>query len=185
MSWSWRLNPHVFPVQCARRFEELKSTGSFPLVDEQCNPLTVGGGSPSDTLSSYIKSSLLELTGDTGDARAIQSTISVSGGHWKGVMKRRHPANGIWGIRDGIFLLFPKYKTFEQQQQQQCSWSYETFVWSVHRAKCDAPWEGVSGWEWERGDLRRGREGERREEVRLSAAGLCQEKKTSTNRVNS
>ncbi|XP_012675372.2 uncharacterized protein KIAA1841 isoform X2 [Clupea harengus] len=74
-----KLVPGFTPKECARRFEELKSTGSFPLVDEQCNPLTVGGGSPSDTLSSYIKSSLLELTGDTGDARAIQSTISVSG----------------------------------------------------------------------------------------------------------
>ncbi|XP_041922473.1 uncharacterized protein KIAA1841 [Alosa sapidissima] len=74
-----KLVPGFTPKECARRFEELKNTGSFPLVDEQCNPLTVGGSSPSDTLSSYIKSSLLELTGDTGDARANQSTISVSG----------------------------------------------------------------------------------------------------------
>ncbi|KAL2083175.1 hypothetical protein ACEWY4_020948 [Coilia grayii] len=74
-----KLVPGFTPKECARRFDELKSTGSFPLLDEQCNPLTVGGGSPSDTLSSYIKSSLLELTGDAGDTRANQSTISVSG----------------------------------------------------------------------------------------------------------
>ncbi|KAK3538295.1 hypothetical protein QTP70_035062, partial [Hemibagrus guttatus] len=64
---------------CARRFDELKSTGSFPLVDEQCNALTGASGSPSEPLSAYIRSTLLDLTGETGEPRTNQSMLSVSG----------------------------------------------------------------------------------------------------------
>lgn len=74
-----KLVPGFSPKECARRFEELKSSGSFPLVDEQCNPVLVHGSTVSDTLSSYIKSTLLELTGEVGDSRSNQNTISVSG----------------------------------------------------------------------------------------------------------
>ncbi|KAI5622822.1 hypothetical protein C0J50_17700, partial [Silurus asotus] len=77
-----RLVPGFTPKECARRFDELKSTGSFPLVDEQCNALTGATGSPSEPLSAYIRSTLLDLTGETGESgepRNNQSTLSVSG----------------------------------------------------------------------------------------------------------
>ncbi|KAK3563688.1 hypothetical protein QTP86_034395 [Hemibagrus guttatus] len=74
-----RLVPGFTPKECARRFDELKSTGSFPLVDEQCNALTGASGSPSEPLSAYIRSTLLDLTGETGEPRTNQSMLSVSG----------------------------------------------------------------------------------------------------------
>ncbi|GAA6080802.1 SANT and BTB domain regulator of class switch recombination isoform X1, partial [Tachysurus ichikawai] len=74
-----RLVPGFTPKECARRFDELKSTGSFPLVDEQCNALTGASGSPFEPLSAYIRSTLLDLTGETGEPRTNQSTLSVSG----------------------------------------------------------------------------------------------------------
>lgn len=41
--------------QCAHRFEELKATAGFPQVDYQCNDLTGGSGSPSDSLSALLE----------------------------------------------------------------------------------------------------------------------------------
>ncbi|KAL7861611.1 hypothetical protein SRHO_G00130520 [Serrasalmus rhombeus] len=73
-----RLVPGFTPKECARRFDELKSTGSLPLVDEQCNALTAASSSPSEPLSSYIRSTLLDITGDTGEPQTNQSTLSVS-----------------------------------------------------------------------------------------------------------
>ncbi|KAG9344187.1 hypothetical protein JZ751_010856 [Albula glossodonta] len=74
-----RLVPGFTPKECARRFEELKSNGSFPPVDEQCNPVPAGGSSPSDTLSTYIKSSNVEFSGNTGEPGACPSAVSVTG----------------------------------------------------------------------------------------------------------
>uniref|UniRef100_A0AAY4DPJ2 SANT and BTB domain-containing protein n=1 Tax=Denticeps clupeoides TaxID=299321 RepID=A0AAY4DPJ2_9TELE len=74
-----RLVPGFTPKECARRFEELKSTGGFPLLDDQCNSLTTGGSSLSETLSSYIKATLLDSSGEVVDTRTSQSTLSVSG----------------------------------------------------------------------------------------------------------
>ncbi|XP_035389027.1 uncharacterized protein KIAA1841 homolog isoform X2 [Electrophorus electricus] len=74
-----RLVPGFTPKECARRFDELKSTGSLPLVDDHCNMLTVTSGSPSEPLSAYIRSTLLDLTGDTAEPRTNQSVLSVSG----------------------------------------------------------------------------------------------------------
>uniref|UniRef100_A0AAR2JQW5 SANT and BTB domain-containing protein n=1 Tax=Pygocentrus nattereri TaxID=42514 RepID=A0AAR2JQW5_PYGNA len=73
-----RLVPGFTPKECARRFDELKSTGSLPLVDEQCNALTAASSSPSEPLSSYIRSTLLDITGDTGEPQTNQGTLSVS-----------------------------------------------------------------------------------------------------------
>uniref|UniRef100_A0AAR2M6J1 SANT and BTB domain-containing protein n=1 Tax=Pygocentrus nattereri TaxID=42514 RepID=A0AAR2M6J1_PYGNA len=67
-----RLVPGFTPKECARRFDELKSTGSLPLVDEQCNALTAASSSPSEPLSSYIRSTLLDITGDTGEPQTNQ-----------------------------------------------------------------------------------------------------------------
>ncbi|KAJ8402676.1 hypothetical protein AAFF_G00363480 [Aldrovandia affinis] len=74
-----RLVPGFTPKECARRFEELKKSGSFPPLDEQCNPLTTGGSSPSDTLSTDTKSSCVDFSGDTGEPGACPSSISVTG----------------------------------------------------------------------------------------------------------
>uniref|UniRef100_A0A8C7KKD2 SANT and BTB domain regulator of CSR n=1 Tax=Oncorhynchus kisutch TaxID=8019 RepID=A0A8C7KKD2_ONCKI len=69
------LVPGFTPKECAQRFEELKSTGGFHHVDDQCNALTAGGSSPVD----YIKSTLLDTTGDVGETRTNQCSISVTG----------------------------------------------------------------------------------------------------------
>ncbi|XP_049319916.1 SANT and BTB domain regulator of class switch recombination isoform X2 [Astyanax mexicanus] len=74
-----RLVPGFTPKECARRFDELKSTGTFPLVDEQCNGLTAASSSPSEPLSAYIRSTLLDITAETGAPRTNQSTLSASG----------------------------------------------------------------------------------------------------------
>uniref|UniRef100_A0A673ZYS6 SANT and BTB domain regulator of CSR n=1 Tax=Salmo trutta TaxID=8032 RepID=A0A673ZYS6_SALTR len=70
------LVPGFTPKECAQRFEELKSTGGSHHVDDQCNALTAGGSSPVDSLSTYIKSTLLDTTGDVGETRTNQSSIS-------------------------------------------------------------------------------------------------------------
>ncbi|PWA26031.1 hypothetical protein CCH79_00001408, partial [Gambusia affinis] len=50
-----RLVPGFTPKECARRFEELKATAGFPQVDYQCNDLTGGSGSQSDSLSAVLE----------------------------------------------------------------------------------------------------------------------------------
>ncbi|XP_030642896.1 uncharacterized protein KIAA1841 [Chanos chanos] len=72
-----RLVPGFTPKECAQRFEELKSMGSFPCVDDQCNSLTATGSSPSDTLSSFIKSTQPDVSGE-GEPQVSKSNLSVS-----------------------------------------------------------------------------------------------------------
>ncbi|XP_053731492.1 SANT and BTB domain regulator of class switch recombination isoform X3 [Synchiropus splendidus] len=43
-----KLVPGFTGKECSRRFEELKSSGSFPRVDNQCNALPGAAGSPAD-----------------------------------------------------------------------------------------------------------------------------------------
>ncbi|KAK5882041.1 hypothetical protein CesoFtcFv8_020671 [Champsocephalus esox] len=43
-----KLVPGFTSKECACRFEELKTTGGFPHVDNQCNALTEGSTSPSE-----------------------------------------------------------------------------------------------------------------------------------------
>uniref|UniRef100_A0A9J7ZNQ1 SANT and BTB domain regulator of CSR n=2 Tax=Cyprinus carpio TaxID=7962 RepID=A0A9J7ZNQ1_CYPCA len=74
-----KLVPGFTPKECAQRFEELKTTGSFPHVDDQCNPLTGAVSSPSEPFSTYIKSNLLDNTIDTGEPLSNQDTLSESG----------------------------------------------------------------------------------------------------------
>ncbi|XP_051503147.1 SANT and BTB domain regulator of class switch recombination isoform X1 [Myxocyprinus asiaticus] len=74
-----KLVPGFTPKECAQRFEELKTTGSLPHVDDQCNPLTRAAGSPSEPFPSYIKSKLLDITGETGEPQSNQGTLPVSG----------------------------------------------------------------------------------------------------------
>ncbi|KAM8946380.1 SANT and BTB domain regulator of class switch recombination [Pelodytes ibericus] len=56
-----RLVPGYTSKECAKRFEELKSSGTSP-VDNQYNPLMATGGIPLENLATYIKTSLLDPT---------------------------------------------------------------------------------------------------------------------------
>uniref|UniRef100_A0A8C5LF37 SANT and BTB domain regulator of CSR n=1 Tax=Jaculus jaculus TaxID=51337 RepID=A0A8C5LF37_JACJA len=74
-----RLVPGLTPKECAKRFDELKSSGSSP-VDNQYNSLMAVGESPVETLATYIKSSLLD-TQDFQETLAGQDAVSKSGRH--------------------------------------------------------------------------------------------------------
>ncbi|EPY86824.1 hypothetical protein CB1_000297023 [Camelus ferus] len=58
-----RLVPGLTPKECAKRFDELKSSGSSP-VDNQYSPLMAAGESPVETLATCIKFSLLNTQGE-------------------------------------------------------------------------------------------------------------------------
>ncbi|KAM4772124.1 SANT and BTB domain regulator of class switch recombination [Rhinophrynus dorsalis] len=73
-----RLVPGYTPKECARRFEEIKSSGTSP-VDNQYNPLMATGGIPLESLATYIKSSLLDPAEDQEEVAVGQGTISITG----------------------------------------------------------------------------------------------------------
>lgn len=52
-------------LQCAHRFEELKSTGGFPCVDNQCNAITEGSTSLSDGPSVMLETGEVMETGSS------------------------------------------------------------------------------------------------------------------------
>ncbi|XP_076403195.1 SANT and BTB domain regulator of class switch recombination isoform X4 [Peromyscus maniculatus bairdii] len=70
-----RLVPGLTPKECAKRFDELKSSGSSP-VDNQYNPLMAAGEGPVESLATYIKSSLLEAQADFQETPVDQDTVS-------------------------------------------------------------------------------------------------------------
>ncbi|XP_054584213.1 SANT and BTB domain regulator of class switch recombination [Eptesicus fuscus] len=74
-----RLVPGLTPKECAKRFEELKSSGSSP-VDNRYSPL-MAGESPVETLATYIKSSLLDTHGEFQEASIHQDAVSKTGRH--------------------------------------------------------------------------------------------------------
>ncbi|XP_040283392.1 uncharacterized protein KIAA1841 homolog isoform X1 [Bufo bufo] len=73
-----RLVPGYSSKECAKRFEEIKSSGTSP-VDNQYNPLLATGGTPLESLATYIKSSLLDPAEEPEDAAAGQGTNTVTG----------------------------------------------------------------------------------------------------------
>ncbi|XP_049726321.1 SANT and BTB domain regulator of class switch recombination isoform X2 [Elephas maximus indicus] len=75
-----RLVPGLTPKECAKRFDELKSSGSSP-VDNQYNPLMAAGESPVETLATYIRSSLLDTHGELQEAAPGQDAVSKTGRH--------------------------------------------------------------------------------------------------------
>uniref|UniRef100_A0A8D0NMR8 SANT and BTB domain-containing protein n=1 Tax=Sus scrofa TaxID=9823 RepID=A0A8D0NMR8_PIG len=75
-----RLVPGLTPKECAKRFDELKSSGSSP-VDNQYSPLMAAGESPIETLASYIKSSLLDTQGEFQETPLGQDAVSKTGRH--------------------------------------------------------------------------------------------------------
>ncbi|XP_077622584.1 SANT and BTB domain regulator of class switch recombination isoform X3 [Crocuta crocuta] len=70
-----RLVPGLTPKECAKRFDELRSSGSSP-VDNQYNPLMAAGESPVETLATYIKSSLLDMQGEFQETPVGQDAVS-------------------------------------------------------------------------------------------------------------
>ncbi|XP_007650036.1 uncharacterized protein KIAA1841 homolog isoform X1 [Cricetulus griseus] len=75
-----RLVPGLTPKECAKRFDELKSSGSSP-VDNQYNPLMAAGEGPVESLATYIKSSLLETQGDFQENPVDEDTVLKPGRH--------------------------------------------------------------------------------------------------------
>ncbi|KAF7663816.1 hypothetical protein LDENG_00198030 [Lucifuga dentata] len=78
-----KLVPGFTPKECAHRFEELKSIGGFPHVDNQCNALTEGSTSPSDGLSTLLDAGkVVEMgsTQSTSKAPGLKSTPSGRAG---------------------------------------------------------------------------------------------------------
>uniref|UniRef100_A0A8D0GQN0 SANT and BTB domain regulator of CSR n=1 Tax=Sphenodon punctatus TaxID=8508 RepID=A0A8D0GQN0_SPHPU len=73
-----RLVPGFTSKECAKRFDELKSSGSSP-VDNQYNPLMASGGSPVETLATYIKSSLLDAQGEFQEPAIREEKNSITG----------------------------------------------------------------------------------------------------------
>ncbi|XP_029879186.1 uncharacterized protein KIAA1841 homolog isoform X3 [Aquila chrysaetos chrysaetos] len=73
-----RLVPGYTSKECAKRFDELKSSGSSP-VDNQYNPLMAAGGSPVETLATYIKSSLLDTQTEFQEPAIGQDSITITG----------------------------------------------------------------------------------------------------------
>ncbi|XP_021248568.1 uncharacterized protein KIAA1841 homolog [Numida meleagris] len=73
-----RLVPGYTSKECAKRFDELKSTGSSP-VDNQYNPLMAAGENPVETLAMYIKSSLLDTRTEFQDPAIGQDSITITG----------------------------------------------------------------------------------------------------------
>uniref|UniRef100_A0A3P8UKZ4 SANT and BTB domain regulator of CSR n=1 Tax=Cynoglossus semilaevis TaxID=244447 RepID=A0A3P8UKZ4_CYNSE len=68
-----KLVPGFSAKECAHRFEELKNTGGFPQVDNQCNALTEGSLPPSGGLSTAFD------TGEMVDTGSTQCTSHVTG----------------------------------------------------------------------------------------------------------
>ncbi|KAM8809092.1 SANT and BTB domain regulator of class switch recombination [Eudromia elegans] len=73
-----RLVPGFTSKECAKRFDELKSSGSSP-VDNQYNPLMAVGGSPVETLATYIKSSLLDAQTEFQESSSGQNSAATTG----------------------------------------------------------------------------------------------------------
>ncbi|XP_045225178.1 SANT and BTB domain regulator of class switch recombination isoform X6 [Macaca fascicularis] len=70
-----RLVPGLTPKECAKRFDELKSSGGSP-VDNQYNSLMAAGESPVETLATYIKSSLLDIHGEFQETPVGHDAVS-------------------------------------------------------------------------------------------------------------
>lgn len=77
-------------LQCARRFDELKSTGGFPHVDNQCNALTEGSTSPSDALSTLLDTGEVVETGSRQSSKVTGQFYNVSYGSDCGSIANTH-----------------------------------------------------------------------------------------------
>uniref|UniRef100_A0ABM5FCI1 SANT and BTB domain regulator of class switch recombination isoform X2 n=1 Tax=Pogona vitticeps TaxID=103695 RepID=A0ABM5FCI1_9SAUR len=73
-----RLVPGYSSKECAKRFDELKSSGNSP-VDNQYSSLMASGGSPMETLAGYIRSSLLDAQEESQEEPNEKDAISGNG----------------------------------------------------------------------------------------------------------
>ncbi|XP_034080991.1 uncharacterized protein KIAA1841 homolog isoform X4 [Gymnodraco acuticeps] len=69
-----KLVPGFTSKECACRFEELKTTGGFPHVDNQCNALTEGSTSPSEGPPTLLEA------GEAVETGSNQSSSKVTAG---------------------------------------------------------------------------------------------------------
>nr|XP_033468257.1 uncharacterized protein KIAA1841 homolog isoform X5 [Epinephelus lanceolatus] len=83
-----KLVPGFTPKECARRFEELKSTGGFPHVDNQCNALTEGSTSPSDGLTALLDTGEVVETGSSQSSSKVTCSKSTPSGR-VGVVEKK------------------------------------------------------------------------------------------------
>ncbi|XP_014863248.1 PREDICTED: uncharacterized protein KIAA1841 homolog isoform X2 [Poecilia mexicana] len=85
-----KLVPGFTPKECARRFEELKATAGFPQVDYQCNDLTGGTGSPSDSLSALLEAGdVVKREGGSQSCSKVPSSKSLPAGRGGTVEKKK------------------------------------------------------------------------------------------------
>uniref|UniRef100_UPI0037E95BB1 SANT and BTB domain regulator of class switch recombination isoform X2 n=1 Tax=Semicossyphus pulcher TaxID=241346 RepID=UPI0037E95BB1 len=74
-----KLVPGFTAKECARRFEELKTGGDLPHVDDQCNTLTEGSPALSDALSPLLDCGAAEHTGSSPSSKLTGSKPAPSG----------------------------------------------------------------------------------------------------------
>ncbi|XP_008428596.1 uncharacterized protein KIAA1841 isoform X2 [Poecilia reticulata] len=84
-----KLVPGFTPKECARRFEELKATAGFPQVDYQCNDLTGGSGSQSDSLSALLEAGdVVKREGGSQSCSKVTGSKSLPAGRGGTVEKK-------------------------------------------------------------------------------------------------
>ncbi|XP_014712951.1 SANT and BTB domain regulator of class switch recombination isoform X3 [Equus asinus] len=116
-----RLVPGLTPKECAKRFDELKSSGSSP-VDNQYSPLMAAGDSPVETLATYIKSSLLDTQGEFQETLLGQDAVS-----------KTEPANVISILISSEFL---KMDSLVEQCIQYCHENMNAIVATPCNMNC-------------------------------------------------
>ncbi|XP_038155397.1 uncharacterized protein KIAA1841 homolog [Cyprinodon tularosa] len=76
-----KLVPGFTPNECARRYEELKTTAGFPHVDYQCNDLMGGSVSPSERLRTLLEAEdLVKREGSNQSYGKVTGSKSVLSG---------------------------------------------------------------------------------------------------------
>ncbi|XP_007576451.1 uncharacterized protein KIAA1841 isoform X1 [Poecilia formosa] len=84
-----KLVPGFTPKECASRFEELKATAGFPQVDYQCNDLTGGTSSPSDSLSALLEAGdVVKREGGSQNCSKVTGSKSLPAGRGGTVEKK-------------------------------------------------------------------------------------------------
>ncbi|XP_053523114.1 SANT and BTB domain regulator of class switch recombination isoform X3 [Artibeus jamaicensis] len=115
-----RLVPGLTPKECAKRFEELKSSGSSP-VDNQYS-LLMAGENPVKTLATYIKSSLLDTQGEFQETSVDQDAVS-----------KTEPGNAISILISSEFL---KMDSLVEQCIQYCHKNMNAIVATPCNMNC-------------------------------------------------
>uniref|UniRef100_UPI0037E976D2 SANT and BTB domain regulator of class switch recombination isoform X1 n=1 Tax=Semicossyphus pulcher TaxID=241346 RepID=UPI0037E976D2 len=83
-----KLVPGFTAKECARRFEELKTGGDLPHVDDQCNTLTEGSPALSDALSPLLDCGAAEHTGSSPSSKLTAGSKPAPSGRVSSVEKK-------------------------------------------------------------------------------------------------